>query len=98
MGGSGYLFRIVMGVFVPGVRKFNDDSDSRWCRHDRTLPLSSGSSSRVTASMSLPTDDASDQDYTLELRKFIEDLSQIPDKTPVVSELEGMLNSKVQKF
>ena len=50
--------------------------------------------------MSLPTvgDDASDQDYTLELQKFIEDLSQIPEKTPVVSELEGMLNSKVQKF
>ena len=44
------------------------------------------------------SDDASDQDYTLELQKFIEDLSQIPEKTPVVSELEGMLNSKVQKF
>lgn len=33
MRDSGYLFRIVMWVFVPGVRKFNDDSDSRWCRH-----------------------------------------------------------------
>ena len=49
--------------------------------------------------MSLPTvSNASDQDYTLELQKFIEDLSQIPERTPVVSELEGMLNSKVQKF
>lgn len=50
--------------------------------------------------MSLPTvsDDASDQDCRLELQKFIEDLSQIQDKTPVVAELEGMLNPKVQKF
>lgn len=48
--------------------------------------------------MSLPSATGSDQNYTFELQKFIEDLSQIPEKAPVVSELEGMLNSKVQSF
>lgn len=31
---------------------------------------------------------STDEDYTLELRKFIEDLSQIPEKESIVSELE----------
>ena len=96
-----------MRVFVPGVRKFNDDSDSRRCRHDFQVQYLSLIVVREGGSESVPSRasryqmsllDASDQDYTLELQKFIEDLSQIPERTPVVSELEGMLNSKVQKF
>jgi hypothetical protein len=31
---TGYLVGIVMLVFFPGVRKFDDDSDGRWGGHD----------------------------------------------------------------
>jgi hypothetical protein len=79
-----------MRVFFPGVRKFNDDSDSR-CRHDLsyTVMIYSHDSTINKPQMSLPIASADGQDYTLELHKFIEDLSQMPDKTLIASELEG---------
>ena len=71
-----------MWGFFPGVWKFNDDSDRRWC-HEQDP-------SRGINKPQMSSESADDQHNILELQKFIEDLSQIPEKTPVVSEIEGM--------